>query len=236
METPTYDALRCEYAEYADEELLQLVADPHSLTDVAQDALRFELDRRGLTDANGTILPIQPMIDKPLPTGDDSPVSSVLELIGRWIVAWAAVIFVVWVIVAVGLVLHPRSVYAYFDRLGWITHNHDTPVWIQDDWLVGEYRNCEMRTKTQEQSVVDDLDKLPRLFCGKEDDGFFLFLLQTSLLLPADTHVGVTGYEVDSEFHTFPVRYHGRIDRRDKYVISWKCQRLSASLECWAVN
>jgi len=46
------------------------------------------------------------------------------------------------------------ALYGPLDRNGWIPHSHDTPVWIQGDWSVGEYRNCQM------------LVSASRLFCG----------------------------------------------------------------------
>ena len=129
---------------------------------------------------------------------------------------------------------------------GWITHSHDTPVWIQGDWLVGEYRDCQMRTKTvpEQKKDMDSLGKLPRLFCGDDANGLFDFQRQISSP-PADTPapplgkmylIGVTTDDLDSDFHVLPVRYFGRIDRQDKWVISWRCQRLSESLECKALD
>jgi hypothetical protein len=48
--------------------------------------------------------------------------------------------------------------------------------------------------------------------------------------------IGVTASELDADFHLMPVRYNGRIDRLDKLVISWRCQRNSDSLTCNALN
>ncbi len=69
--------------------------------------------------------------------------------------------------------------------------------------------------------------------------------LLSLLLPPADVKsppagamyfVTVTSDELDHDFHVMPVRYFGHIDRTDKLVISWRCQRLSASLECKALD
>ena len=59
--------------------------------------------------------------------------------VGRGFIAVVAL----WVLAAVGL-----AGYASLDESGWIVHNHDTPVWVQGDWLVGEYRDCKMLTTT----------------------------------------------------------------------------------------
>jgi hypothetical protein len=140
------------------------------------------------------------------------------------------------------------SGFTSLDQAGWITHNHDTPVWIQGDWLVGEYRDCQMRTKTvpEQRKDLDSLDKLPRLFCSQDADGLFDFQRATALVAPPpDVQAPpqgnmylftVTSSELDHEFHTMPARYNGRIDREDKCVISWRCQRKSDSLTCNALN
>jgi hypothetical protein len=138
--------------------------------------------------------------------------------------------------------------------------DHDTPVWIQGDWLVGEYRVCQMRTKTvpPQQKELDSLNKLPRLFCGVDSNGLFDFQRQTSpvspppdIKAPPDGSMylfTVTADAFDSYFHILPVEYFGSIqpspdknfiydyDRTDKWVISWRCQRNSNSLTCKAVD
>lgn len=138
--------------------------------------------------------------------------------------------------------------------------DHDTPVWIQGDWLVGEYRVCQMRTKTvpPQQKELDSLNKLPRLFCGVDSNGLFDFQRQTSPVSPQSDIKAppngsmylftVTADAFDSYFHILPVEYFGSIqpspdkdfiydyDRTDKWVISWRCQRNSNSLTCKAVD
>lgn len=140
--------------------------------------------------------------------------------------------------------------------------DHDTPVWIQNDWLVGEYRVCQMRTKMQ-TTDQNSPAKLPRLFCAQDDIGFIDFQLETdaarqnAMLSTGD----VTANVFDSYFHVLPVRYYGFIntseikgyvynpdgpdrfrdfiydyDRTDKFVISWRCQRKSESLTCTALS
>ena len=140
--------------------------------------------------------------------------------------------------------------------------DHDTPVWIQGDWLVGEYRVCQMRTKMQ-PADPDSLAKLPRLFCGQDSIGYVDFQLETNsarqtALIPSGN---VTDDAFDSYFHILPVSYFGSIktsdvkgfkydpngpdrykdfiydyDRSDKWVISWRCQRNAESLTCKSLD
>jgi len=137
--------------------------------------------------------------------------------------------------------------------------DHDTPVWIQGDWLVGEFRVCQMRTKTvpEQRKDLDSLDKLPRLFCGEDANGLFDFQTTAVVREPGEFalppqggmyFIGVTADDLAADFHVLPVRYFGFIqsssdngfiydyDRTDKWVISWRCQRLSESLTCKALD
>ena len=63
------------------------------------------------------------------------------------------------------------------DRDGWISRDHDTPTWIGGDWMVGEYRECDLLTTTPvvegNTYTKDDLLHLPRLYCGRGEGGFF---------------------------------------------------------------
>jgi hypothetical protein len=112
-------------------------------------------------------------------------------------------------------------------------HDHDTPVWIQGDWLVGEYRECDMQTSTPafEGSHYDaeDLKTLPRLFCGRAANGFFEWS-------EAKTGTDTSWQTISGDFHILPVSYYGRFERPDKWLISWRCQRNSGSLTCKALN
>jgi len=169
------------------------------------------------------------------------------KTLGWWLLA----------IVIAGIALRLYTSYEFHQPVG-----HDTPVWIQGDWLVGEYRVCQMRTKMQ-PTDPDSQAKLPRLFCAQDDIGFVDFQLETgtsrhdALLSTGD----VTANIFDSYFHVLPVRYYGSVntsevkgfvynpdgpdrfkdfiydyDRTDKYVISWRCQRNSESLTCKALD
>lgn len=152
-----------------------------------------------------------------------------------------------WSLFAVFACVIAINSYSDLDSSGWIPHDHDTPVWIQGDWLAGEYRDCQMRTKTVAggDKALDYLNRLPRLFCGKDANGLFDFQRTNGAVPPPPDQVPpegamylytVTGDELEQDFHVMPVRYDGRIDRIDKWVISWRCQRLSASLECKALD
>ena len=135
--------------------------------------------------------------------------------------------------------------YAIFSAYegGWIPRNHDTPVWIAGDWIVGEYRDCGMLTTTPMDGItlsVAALAELPRMFCGKdwEDQGVAEF--EIAMPNPDGATNAITGRSdwstFSSFFHVLPVQYFGRIDRPDSVFISWRCQRKSDSLTCKALN
>ena len=130
---------------------------------------------------------------------------------------------------------------------GWIPRSHDTPVWIGGDWLVGEYRTCDLliapplaRDVPSEQA----LGELPRLFCGRDDPTFLGSVTDFEFAMPVpemtDALNAVKGEEgwstFEGYFHVLPVRYYGRIDRTDRSIDSWRCQRESASLTCKALD
>jgi len=155
--------------------------------------------------------------------------------------AYAALFFVV------------ALVYTYLpitlDNAGWIPHSHDTPVWIQGDWLVGEYRTCQLMTTTPVAGRVLSQEaraELPRLLCGRTDadriagslDEFENAMLGTGIASNAIVSATDNGdwSALDGYFHVLPVRYYGRIERPDKLYVSWRCQRESESLTCKALN
>jgi hypothetical protein len=119
------------------------------------------------------------------------------------------------------------------DDFGYVPHEHDTPVWIRGDWMVGEYRDCNMLTTTPvmegQHYSADELSHLPRLYCAEVSDGFWNY---------AGAFEGTdTGWpKVSKDFHMLPVRYFGRLERPEKWLVSWRCQRLSASLKCKAID
>lgn len=154
---------------------------------------------------------------------------------------WGCLLLLAIVAVGVG-----AAVWSGVDRFGYMTHDHDTPVWIQGDWMVGEYRHCQMRTKTvpPKRKDLDSLDKLPRMFCGQDANGLFDFQREIDppshdVQAPPEGTIyliGVTSAANEQNFHLMPVRYWGRIDRQDKWIISWQCLRKAESLECKALN
>lgn len=136
-----------------------------------------------------------------------------------------------------------NSVDDSLDTTGWISHSHDTPVWIAGDWMVGEYRDCGMLTTTPPAGIVlsqTARTELPRLFCGKNWDG--QGVIEFQLAMPeysaaTDAVWGRSDWSTfDSYFHVLPVHYNGRIDRPDTVFDSWRCQRDSGSLTCNALN
>ena len=140
---------------------------------------------------------------------------------------------VVLVLVAVGY-----ASYQALGRAGWIPHDHDTPVWIQGNWLVGEYRKCDMPARTT------------RLFCGedavagKSIVGFTDSVSDddaASAFEAAMTRNPQTNWTLlEKYFHVLPVRYFGRLERperdTERDILSWRCQRNSDSLTCKALN
>jgi hypothetical protein len=138
--------------------------------------------------------------------------------------AFAAFLAVFWV---------SALLYMSANQEGYIPHSHDTPVWIQGDWLVGEYRECNMLTTTPvvegEHYSSEALAHLPRLFCNSSTDGYWKY---ASAFEGTDTSWAA----VSKDFHILPVKYFGRLDRPDKWLVSWRCQRNSDSLTCKALN
>jgi hypothetical protein len=127
--------------------------------------------------------------------------------------------------------------------VGWLAdRSHDTPVWIEGEWMMGEYRDCEMLTSAPTQGATPPgvpRTDLPRLFCGQDSPqghSFNAFLDDTTVQ-PAAT----------SKFHVFSVlyrrcpllRYSGgclergdALDRPDDVIVPWRCQRKAEWLEC----
>ena len=143
------------------------------------------------------------------------------------------------------LILLGLAGYAIFSAYegGWISHNHDTPVWIAGDWIVGEYRDCGMLTTTPPAGITLSEARqaeLPRMFCGKNWEGQGVAEFETAMPNPDDATNTILGRgdwsTFNSFFHVLPVQYYGRTDRPDSVFISWRCQRQSGSLTCKALN
>ena len=112
----------------------------------------------------------------------------------------------------------------WLDESGYVVHNHDTPVWIRGEWLIGEYRNCSMLNK-QDPFAADQLDSFPKLFCGTADQSFDEFIEYRS------------SHDDQTPYHQLPVMYFGRIDRTaSPYDYLWRCQRKDDSLRCLAIS
>lgn len=133
--------------------------------------------------------------------------------------------------------------YQQLDADGWIAHTHDTPIWIQGNWLVGEYRTCQLVTTTTPMGAIKPSGELPRLLCGKnvsdKIDGS-LFEFEEVMPNTSDAIRAVFSKDnwsdFDSYFHVLRVTYYGRIVRPDKVFDSWRCQRNDDSLSCKALN
>lgn len=120
--------------------------------------------------------------------------------------------------------------------------SHDTPVWIHGDWIIGEYRICQMQTTTPPPGITltpEVQAELPRLFCDEGQGGSIAFLYELredpqamTAAVNAISHGGDWN-EFDGKFHVLPVSYHGPIDKSGKVLVFWRCQRKSDSLECW---
>jgi len=125
--------------------------------------------------------------------------------------------FCIWIAAAAAIVLS-LSVYGWkaLDARGWIIRHGDTPVWIEGDWLVGEYRHCQMITT--EHASIDRGGESPRLFCGCDVNGFFALDASTASVAPVRAtpdgdspsasgpyFSGVTARESGHNFHVMQV-------------------------------
>jgi hypothetical protein len=141
---------------------------------------------------------------------------------GVWLIVWA--------------LTGEWNTYRVLDDYGWIEHNHDTPVWIQGEWLTDEYRVCEMPGESW-----GELPASAHLLCGRGEPqaiegvwpaGFRDGLsVQESIQLQNGHWAGL-----EQHFHVLPVEYWGKIDRTDRTGFSWRCQKKTSGLECKAMN
>jgi hypothetical protein len=223
-----------------------LYRDAQNYTPDATDAARQEFSRRKLNEQ--TMRDFLAVEENSSTKGDGQrghPPGSALSAAPKETTAGRGCITfvcrILGILALVWIVAHVAN--TWLDSIGWVTHDHDTPVWIHGDWMVGEYRDCGMRTTTPFAGIVQSQEaraELPRLFCGKNwaDEGVSEF----EIAMPdpgaaVNAVIGKGGWvALDNNFHVLPVLYHGRIDRPDAVFVSWRCQRLSASLECKAVN
>lgn len=147
------------------------------------------------------------------------------------------------------VILLPIALYEPLDEAGWIHHSHDTPVWIQGDWMNGEYRDCEMLTGYNPPNKIfssDNPNDYPRLFCGLRHNyelSNFVNSVRPEDMEQANDVVFYNSQKnqsawkaLNAYFHVLPVGYVGRISRSDKWTVSWHCQRNSESLKCKALD
>ena len=128
------------------------------------------------------------------------------------------------------------NTYKLIDDAGWIEDEHDTPIWIQGEWLADEYRVCEMPG-----NLWGELPDSAHLLCGSGDpqaiDGVWPAEFRYSLSIQEAIQIqnGHWG-GLEHHFHVLPVEYWGRIDRTDRTGFSWRCQKKMSGLECKALN
>ena len=262
---PSQEELQRAMRDRTDEELYCLLyRDAHNCTPDAIDAAREEFSRRQLNEQTMRSLVEAERTSSAerngqhgLPAGRASSAAPKETFWGAlWATTetyktsagWGCIILVcqmLGVLILVWLLAH--AAYTWLDSIGWVTHDHDTPVWIHGDWVVGEYRDCDMLT-ARVGLKPEVRAELPRLFCGDHGSGRsepeflqeFPYDNPNPLAAMDAVLYGGDWRELDNMFHVLPVSYHGRIDRLtvpgDLPPIEWRCQRLSASLECKAVN
>lgn len=148
----------------------------------------------------------------------------------------------VWILTTGFLVLWVGSpfwlgwAYSSADGSGWAPHSHDTPVWIGGDWMTGEYRICDMPG-----NLWGRIPKSAHLLCSSGDPR------AAQGVMPSEFHDELSSQEIEqlnngswagleSHFHVLSIKYWGRIDRRDRYIFVWRCQRISNGLVCYAIN
>jgi hypothetical protein len=149
----------------------------------------------------------------------------------------------IWISGALMLFLCVRPIYQWaesaVDDTGWIEHSHDTPVWMEDNWIEGEYRMCAMLPGKRRASAK-------HLLCGHSGDQYvtdssawlrdFLPAIQTHDPVKIMDSYWTDWTSVESIFHVLPVEYWGRIDRPYPQLSCWRCQRRASELKCKAIN
>jgi hypothetical protein len=150
-----------------------------------------------------------------------------LRAVGVFVIAW----------VVIALAINACAwVEGTIDDFGWIRHSHDTPVWIGGDWLTGEYRACKMPLMPNHS-----LPASAHLICGQDfkedlDDPWPQDFVGS---IPNHDLYELMGSKWDAAehyFHVLPVMYWGRIDRNSQMTFSWRCQKETSGLTCYALN
>lgn len=118
---------------------------------------------------------------------------------------------VIGVLVVIGFTISIAvAIYQSLDSAGYIEHSSTMSVYINGNWMVGEFRNCTM----------DQYDSWNHKWISADE---------------RNINCTTAGYQTQSS-HDFPIHFNGKIDRTDKTYIDWKCQRNSASISCDAVD
>ena len=173
--------------------------------------------------------------DQPLPAAQNSrkKVDFTDDIVARIL----AVIFItVWVTFPFWVPRVYKTAKGTLDNSGWIRHSHDTPIWIQGDWLTSEYRICEMPGYPW-----GGLPESAHLLCSSGDpravEGVWPAGFRESLSSDEAYRIDMgLWYGLERHFHVLPVKYWGRIERTDRTGFSWRCQREASGLECKALN
>jgi hypothetical protein len=145
-----------------------------------------------------------------------------LKVFSRWAFGFAIV---------AGLAVTGYRIADSSDR---IIHRHNTPVWIQGDWMVGQYRNCDMPVEAV------------RLFCGNSLGGESGLVAFPEGVSDADSWAAVgAAYNRNNQadwsalekyFRVLPVRFCGKLQRpehrRPGKIILWRCQRNTKTVTC----
>ena len=139
----------------------------------------------------------------------------------------------------ISLITGDWNTYRVLNSWGWIEHDHDTPVWIDGEWLSGEYRMCLMPGPQW-----GELPAYAHLLCGKgllnAEDGIWPAGFRYRLSDEEFDGIFIRGHwdSVEHYFHVLPVEYWGRIDRTDRTrtTFSWSCQKRISGLVCKAMN
>lgn len=139
---------------------------------------------------------------------------------------WTVGLVIAWSLAVAG--------YQFADGKDRVMHNRSTPVWVQGDWRVGEYRNCDMPLGTT------------RLFCGKSPlngSGMATFPesvsdgdLSAAVVAAYNRETPTNWSALDRYFKVLPVRFYGRLQRPERNqlmgTLSWRCQRNTKRLLC----
>lgn len=100
--------------------------------------------------------------------------------------------------------------YAWVDELGWISHTKDTDILLDQNWIIGEYRQC---------------------LAAPDDSGAILHLICTNEFGSKPTY-----HTLPVHFWGRIKRRDIRVKIRSSGSWDWRCQRKNESVACWAIN